>query len=72
MALPVRPNWQTVTLFFFGMTVFSFEVGLNAVTGQQPNYSIVGGAVGMMLGGPVLNKSSNNRKGKSNDDADAE
>lgn len=73
MALrPVRPKWQTTTMFFAGLSVFLFEVGLNAVTGQDVNYSIMGAAVGLMLGGPILNKSSVRRGPDDNDDVDAE
>jgi hypothetical protein len=70
--LPVRPKWQTTTCFFFGMAVFMFEVGLNAVTGREANASIIGAAVGIMLGGPVLNKSASRKERNDNDDSDAD
>jgi uncharacterized membrane protein len=69
--LPVRPKWQTTVSFFLGASVFVFEVGLNAVTGRGVNASIIGAAVGIMFGGPVLNKSAKRRERDDNDDADA-
>lgn len=71
MTRPPTPKWQTVTCFFFGMAGIAFEAGLNAVTGQQVNYSLIGAFVGIMFGGPVLNKSSSRRGKNDNDDADA-
>ncbi len=71
VATPSRPKWQTVTLFFSGLGIIFFETGLNAMTGQQVNYSLIGAAVGMMVGGPVLNKSSSRKDQNGNDDADA-
>lgn len=67
---PALPKWQTTVSFFLGAAILVFETGLNAVTGQNVNYSLIGAAVGIMFGGPVLSKSS--RKGHDdNDDADA-
>lgn len=71
MALrPSRPKWQTTTLFFCGLAGIVFETALNATTGQQVNYSLIGAFVGMMFGGPVLNKSSSRKDRHDNDDAD--
>lgn len=69
---PAPPKWQTVILFFSGLAGIGFETGLNAATGQQVNYSLIGAFVGMMLGGPVLNRSSSRKDRDDNDDADVQ
>jgi uncharacterized membrane protein len=70
--LPVRPKWQTTTSFLLGAAILVFETGLNAVTGQEVNYTLIGAAVGIMFGGPVLNLSSSRKGQDDNDDADSE
>lgn len=68
---PAPPKWQTTVSFLLGASILVFETGLNAVTGQQVNYSLIGAAVGIMFGGPVLSKSSSRKGPDDNDDADA-
>jgi LytS/YehU family sensor histidine kinase len=70
--LPVRPKWQTTVSFLLGAAILMFEVGLNAMTGREVNTSIIGAAVGIMLGGPVLNKSASRKERNDNDDSDAD
>lgn len=63
---PPTPKWQTVTLFFAGLTIMGYETLSNST-----NYAVVGAALGMMGLGPVLNRSSSRKGQHDNDDADA-
>ena len=65
---PVPPKWQTVTLFFSGLAGICFETALNARTGRDVNYALIGGFLGMMGLGPILNRS---RKDDHDDNDDA-